>query len=267
MFSKACYGVLPGTKQTRCFSCIISLLPPSLISSTSFQSPSHLPQLFHRCFLFIFLWINLPSFSWKDTVWCRIGTGTGGKPVSVVVSRWVGVDTLTKFWNSRWQCDKSSGLQGNKMAHDECLQLKGLSTDAKSTLPVILFHGSLRVPTWPGSRKQANVQLNAACSKINLFSVDPGKEQTTNTLVQFAFAPWRSWHPESLVHSPCLQPGDQSQASSPALIGTGLHSSQMAHPRHIIKFGGKKRWDLKKKLTQTNDVWSLPLISAWQMSL
>lgn len=45
--------------------------------------------------------------------------------------------------------------------------------------------GSICVPVWPGNTKRSNVKLNAARSKINLFSVEPGKEKTTDILVQF----------------------------------------------------------------------------------
>lgn len=82
-------------------------------------------------------------------------------------------------------------------------------------------------------REQANAQVNAAHSKINLFSVDPGKEQTIDTLVQFAFALWRNWHLRYIVYAPCLQPGDESRATASVLMGTGLHLNQMAHARQI----------------------------------
>jgi hypothetical protein len=40
--------------------------------------------------------------------------------------------------------------------------------------------------------QRANVKFKVVHPKINLFSVDPRKERTTDILVQFAFALWNS---------------------------------------------------------------------------
>lgn len=93
--------------------------------------------------------------------------------------------------------------------------------------------GSLCVPTRPENREKPDVQLNAAHSKIHLFSVDPGKELTRDTLAQPASALWRSWHLEGIVYVPCLPPGEESRAASPLPMGTGLHLNQMAYPVQI----------------------------------
>lgn len=123
------------------------------------------------------------------------------------------------------------------------------------------------VPIWPENRKKTDVQFNVAHSKINLFSVDPGKEQTVDILAPFAFALWRSWHLDCIVSAPCLQTGDEAWATSPVLMGTGLHWNQMAHPRQIYYVWREERarFKIKKKLTQ-KDVWSLLSILAWSIS-